>query len=246
MADARTTPPEALAGHNVTMTTTVDTLQRRLAALEAQAPMDEPNPTPESSNARLDAETETYAVKQWLWSAQNQLSLLRLGGTMADFEIASADTARVLWAATTRLSDAAQRRRQRARKRARLWHKFRYLVYAVVSVIIGVIVAALLERTPISGLATFAAAALILWSLDRWAITPWIERRATRKALADLVAVVNACGGFLLHIRLIQGTMYPMAKRCGIDLKPALTSLGGSAEHDDRDRFGARPRDEQS
>jgi hypothetical protein len=160
-------------------------LVARLQHLEAQSYQHaSEDSSPEQSSRRLRAETELDAVKRWHFFASRKLESLTLSNVLSEFDSALADFAPAFWSMIANVARQRQRRQQRRRGRLRLWHRFRDLIYLVLSAILGVIVAAAIEHAPISGFITLVLAALTLTALDRWMITPWFERSTVRQETA--------------------------------------------------------------
>jgi len=208
------------------LATRIETLQ----VLESGPQPD--HPTPQEDAQRLHRQKELATLAQWHAITSRVLKFLTTTGYLDLLDSAEAGALGDMWRAIARDADQARERLRRLRGRRRRWHRLRYLLYLAVAAILGVVIGAGLALTPVAGFISFAAAALVQAALDRWMITPAIDRRTARQELADLRALAVKCKDFLLKARAAQATMYPVAAAYGAKIEPVLQPVspgGGSS-----------------
>jgi hypothetical protein len=220
--------PAAVTAYIAWLEPEVAELATRLGTLQALESGPQPDhPTPQEDAQRPHRQKELATVAQWHAITSRVLEFLTTTGYLDLLDSAEAGALGDMWRAIARDADEARERLRRLRVRRKRWHKLRYLLYLAVAAILGVVIGAVLALTPVAGFISFAAAALVQAALDRWMITPAIDRRTARQELADLRALAVKCKDFLLKARAAQATMYPVASAYGAKIEPVLQPPGG-------------------
>jgi hypothetical protein len=183
----------------------------------------------EISSTLLGVENEELSLKLKIHFSEQAASRRELMRQLMSLNRTFSETFSWMWKDTGRMLQAAQRKRQKHsawRARLRAW---RLLAYAFLVVVLGVVTDVALGQTAWAGFWTSLIVAIILWGVDRWPISPWLERRNRHQELRELKEEVAICASTLIQIRGLQIDMDALASYAGVQkvqlLSPALMSL---------------------
>jgi len=126
---------------------------------------------------------------------------------------------------------AALRRHEQRRFRRHLFHVGQLLGYAILVVVVGVLAGDALNDTKFASLWAALAVAFVLWGVDRWLISPRLERWNRRQELTELKRDLTSRAESLAIIRTLQSSLDLQADDVGVPrvalLNPDLVQLPG-------------------
>jgi hypothetical protein len=121
-----------------------------------------------------------------------------------------------MWQYISDMSHRELRRNERRRSRHRMFRVGLLLGYAVLVVVIGVLFGDALNGTKFATLWAALIVAIVLWGIDRWLISPGLDRWRRSRELQELKNDVTARAANLGTIRQLQSSIDIMADDVGV------------------------------